>query len=346
MGRARPGRTVTIIVSLVIVGLVTWGIYAAFASSAATPQTTFRPLSNHASRAHEVYVLIFVLAGIVFVGIMALTLIFSLLFRERPGQTAMQFHGNARLEVVWTLIPVLIVVAMAVPTFATIHDTTGAAPDNALQVTAIGHQWWFEFQYPELGIVTANELHIPVDRPVNITLESKDVIHSFWVPQLAGKIDMVPGHTNRLWFTPNEARPEPFLAQCAEFCGLSHANMRFRVFVRTTADFDAWAKATAADRPAPATDVMKAGEQQFATSGCVGCHTVSGNPTAQGKVGPDLTHFGSRTTMAAGTLDQNDESLRRWLANPQSVKPGSLMPNLHLSADAMDKLVPYLEGLK
>ncbi|MEX2445831.1 MAG: cytochrome c oxidase subunit II [Dehalococcoidia bacterium] len=345
----RRGRIVAIIGSLLIVGVVTALTYVWFADSldgVKYPMTQWAPLGDNAAAIHDVYILIFILAGIVFVGIMALTLIFSLVYRERPGQVARQFHGNSRLEVLWTLIPVLIVVVMAVPTFSTIAETHAPAPEGALEVRAIGHQWWFEFEYPELGITTANELHIPVDRAVNVTLESEDVIHSFWVPRLAGKVDMVPGRVNRLWFTPFEASDEPYLGQCAEFCGMAHANMRFRVFVETQDDFDAWVTAASADRPEPESDVMVAGEQQFLQSGCVGCHTVRGNSVAQGDVGPDLSNIGSRTTIAAGMLDNTPENMRRWLSDPPEVKPGSLMPDLELSDEAIDRLVAYLEGLE
>ena len=349
MGGSRPGRWILILGSLAVVGVLSWLIYLAFAESTDAirqPMTTFVPKSDNAELVHGVYKFIFVLAGGVFVGIMAITLIFSLLYRERPGQVARQFHGNSRLEVVWTLIPSILVVAMAVPTFSVMSVTSKPPPDNALKVIAIGHQWWWEFQYPELGITTANELHLPVNRPVSVILQSGDVIHSFWVPQLSGKIDNVPGHNNHLWFTPTEARPEPYLGQCAEFCGISHANMRFRVFVRTPGDFEGWAKGAAADRTAPTADLAKAGEQQFLASGCIACHTVKGQQGAVGKIGPDLSHFASRTTMASGTLDRTPGNIRKWLANPPAVKPGALMPNLGLSPEALDKLVAYLDGLK
>ncbi|MFA7248811.1 MAG: cytochrome c oxidase subunit II [Dehalococcoidia bacterium] len=339
--------------AVVVVGVLTGLIYLAFAESVdaiAQPMTTWVPRSDNAELVHGVYRLIFILAGIVFAAIMVLTLVVSILYRERPGQLARQFHGNSRLEVIWTLIPVLIVVAISVPTFSAMAATSKPAPDDALKVIAIGHQWWWEFQYPEQGITTANELHLPVGRPVSITLTSKDVIHSFWVPQLSGKTDNVPGHDNHLWFTPTEARPEPYLGQCAEFCGLSHANMRFRVFVSTQGDFDAWTKATAAPRTAPTADLAKAGEQQFVASGCVGCHAVQGQAAAVGKIGPDLTHFASRTTLGSGIMDNNPDNLRRWLSDLDSVKPGTVMGEFlkgqPLSKDALDKLVAYLEGLK
>ena len=349
MGGSRPGRIVAIIGSLAVVGVVTALIYFAFAESydaVRQPMTTFVPKSDTGALVHEVYKFVFILAGIVFVIIMAATLIFSLVYRERPGQVARQFHGNSRLEVIWTLLPVLIVVAIAVPTYQTMAITTKPPPADALKVIAIGHQWWWEFQYPELGITTANELHLPVNRAVSVTLESKDVIHSFWVPQLTGKVDNVPGHDNHLWFTPTEARAEPYFAQCAEFCGLSHANMRFRVFVSSSGDFDTWTKATVANRATPTEALAVAGAQQFIASGCIGCHTVQGQDSAVGKIGPNLTHLASRTTIAGATLDRTPENVRRWLHDPQAVKPGALMPNLGLTPEALDKLVAYLDGLK
>lgn len=277
------------------------------------------------------YTLIMWLAGIVFVAVMALTAGFTLMFRERPGRTAQQIHGNTRLEVIWTMIPVAIVVAMAVPTISTIQTQAQPAPADALKVVAIGHQWWFEFQYPDLGISTANELRIPEGKAVQFELRSVDVIHSFWVPQIAGKVDMVPGHTNFLIFSGNTARPEPYLGQCAELCGFSHANMRFRVFVDTPADFDTWATHAAGKGATPVSPLAKQGQEVFNRSACIGCHTVNGS-VAQGKTGPDLTHVGARTTIAAGTLANNEENLVKWIHNSADVKPGSLMPPMGKSA--------------
>ena len=303
-------------------------------------------MSDNTQNIHAVYEIVFWLAAIVFVFILILTLAFTLMFREKEGVTAQQFHGNSKLEVVLLAVPVLIVVAMMVPSFKAIAQNTADPPEGALEVIAIGHQWWFEFQYPELGLTTANELHVPVGRAVSIKLKSADVIHSFWVPQLVGKIDMMPGHENHLWFTPDTASDDPYFAQCAEFCGASHANMRFRVFVDTVPKFDAWSKATAAEAAKPTTDIAKAGEQQFALSGCIGCHAVNGNPLAQGKVGPNLTHVGSRTTIASGILHNDTDGMHKWLSNPPAVKPGSKMPNLGLNDDQIQKLTGYLQSLK
>ena len=313
------------------------------------PQTTVEPKSDYADTVQGVYVIIFWVAAVVFVGVLAAILVISIVFRERPGREARQFHGNTRLEVVWTLIPVVIVVIISVPTFKAIADTTDPPPAEALEITVVGHQWWFEFEYPELGIVTANEIHIPVDQPVSFTLLSDDVIHSFWVPQLAGKVDIVPGHANELWFTPNEVRAEPYLGQCAEFCGTSHANMRFRVYVDTPADFDAWVANELGDAAEPVDDALVVGQQLFLTNACIGCHTIKGT-IAAGTIGPNLTHVGGRATIAAGILDNTTpDDMVRWIMNPDEEKPGVvLMPASEesLSSDEIRSIVAYLQSLK
>ena len=202
----------------------------------------------------------------------------------------------------WGMWPILftsviIIAIIAVPTVNAIVDESKPPAADAVNVQAIGHQWWFEFQYPDLGITTANELHVPVDKPVHFELRSADVIHSFWVPQIAGKVDMVPGHTNFLTFTATAARPEPYLGQCAELCGFSHANMRFRVFVDTQSDFDSWSKNATAKAVTPVSPLAKQGQEIFNRSACIGCHTVNGTAAA-GKTAPDLSHVGARTTIA------------------------------------------------
>ncbi|MEE8338278.1 MAG: cytochrome c oxidase subunit II [Dehalococcoidia bacterium] len=301
-------------------------LLAIAATACSDPMTTIDPQSDFADTVQGVYLIVTILAAIVFVAVLALTLILAIVFRERPGREARQFDGNTRLEIVWTIIPVAIVTVIAVPTFYAIADTTKPAPDDAITITVTGHQWWFEFEYEDFGLVTANEIHIPTGRAASFLLRSDDVIHSFWVPQLAGKVDMLPGHENTLWFTPNDdaARPRPYLGQCAEFCGLSHANMRFRVYVDTPEDFAAWIAAQQADRVEPANEAIAAGETLFLANACIGCHTVKGT-SAAGQIGPELSHIGGRSTIAAGIMDNNRENLIRWISNPQREKPGVVM---------------------
>ena len=217
--------------------------------------------------------------------------------------------------------------------------------DDALEVRVIGHQWWWSFEYPELGIVTANELRIPVGEVIHLTMESKDVIHSFWVPRLAGKMDVIPNRVNAMWFTADE--PGIYYGQCAEFCGTSHANMRFRVIAMPREDFDRWVEGRlTAEAWEPANDLVARGQAIFESTGtCFACHNVDGT-SASGTVGPDLTDFGSRTTLAAGMLANAPENLEAWLRDPQEVKPGALMPKLPLSDDDIEALIAFLHSLE
>jgi cytochrome c oxidase subunit 2 len=325
-------------------------LLALAAAACSDPMTTTDPQSDFADTVHGVYQIVTILAAIVFVAVLALTLILAIVFHERPGRRAQQFHGNSKLEVVWTIIPVAIVTVIAIPTFRAIADTTDPAPDDAITIAVTGHQWWFEFEYEGTGLVTANEIHIPAGRATSFLLRSDDVIHSFWVPQLAGKVDLIPGHENELWFTPHEnaARPEPYLGQCAEFCGLSHANMRFRVYVDTPQNFSAWIEAQQASRIAPANEATAAGETLFLSSSCVGCHTVKGTAAA-GSIGPDLSHIGSRSTIASGIMDNDRESLIRWISNPDREKPGVvLMPAFEsqMTQEQIASIADYLLSLQ
>jgi len=210
----------------------------------------------------------------------------------------------------------------------------------------VGNQWWWEIRYPQLGIVTANELHVPVSddarpMPTFITLESVDVIHSFWVPQLGGKLDVIPGKTNRTWVEPRT--PGTYVGQCAEFCGVQHAGMLLRVTVHPKDEFDRWVaaqQAAAADVPA-----VRAGRDVFTSVACINCHTVRGTP-ANGLFGPDLTHLMSRATLGAGVAPNTPDNLRAWVNDPAALKPGALMPAMKLSKDQLDSLVAYLATLR
>lgn len=293
---------------------------------------------------------VFPIATFFFFLVMVLTIVIVVKFREKdPDAAPKQLHGNTLLEAGWTAIPAAILLVVGVMTVATVVDINREPTGrDVLQVTVVGHQWWWEYQYPEQNVTTANELHIPVGTKVNLTLESDDVIHSFWAPKLAGKVDVIPGRENKMTIAAD--RPGTYYGSCTEYCGLSHANMRVRVIAMDRADFRAWARQQAqpglrADAGTAAAD----GETLFRTKGCSGCHTVKGY--AVGKVGPDLTHFASRQTFAGAIFDRNNENLRRWLLDPPKEKPmdpdnNMGMPNLNLTDDEITKLIAYLNTLK
>lgn len=275
--------------------------------------------------------------------VVELLLVYALLrFRRRPGDTGRpdQVHGHTALEVAWTMAPAAILFFIAIPTVRTIFETQQAElpqPDP-LEVRVVGHQWWWEFEYPEQGIVTANELHLPRGRTARFTLTSADVIHSFWVPRLGGKRDLNPGSENILWFTPDSAGE--FEGQCAEFCGTSHAYMRMKVVVDEPDAFERWVEGLR--QPAPIDSI---GFTTFLASGCAACHAIAGTP-AQGKLGPPLTDVGRRTTIAAGLYPNTPDHLAAWLRNPDSLKPAALMPDLNLSEARIDSLIAFLHGLR
>ena len=301
---------------------------------------TLDPVSDFGVEIMDVYEDLLWWTGGIFVVVELLLLYALIRYRKRRGDSATpsQVHGFTALEIGWTLIPAAILFFIAIPTVRAIFLVQGSPPDTPLEVTVIGHQWWWEFQYPELGIVTANELHVPVGRTANLTLASADVIHSFWVPRIGGKRDLNPGSENRLWFTPTETGT--YYGQCAELCGTSHANMRMRVMVDDSATFAQWVESM--QQPARPDS---AGAMTFLISGCAACHTIAGT-AAQGKVGPNLTNVGRRTTLAAGMIPNTPETMARWLSSPDSVKPGALMPDLNLDEQRLRDLVGFLEGLR
>jgi cytochrome c oxidase subunit 2 len=265
-------------------------------------------------------------------------------FRARPGAPMpAQTHGRAWLEIAWTLGPALVLLFIAVPTIQVIFRTQSTAkPADALEITVRGYQWWWEFRYPGLDVVTANELYLPAGRPVVFTLQGPDVIHSFWIPKLGGKRDVVPGRHNAITVVPES--PGEFWGQCAEFCGISHANMGMRVVVQTADDFARWSAAQRAPAAEPSGDIAAAGKALFAASACVGCHTIRG--VSAGTLGPDLTHFGSRRTLAGGMLPNVPEHLGEWVRNAPGLKPGVKMPPFPFTDEQVRALTTYLSGLK
>lgn len=309
-----------------------------------SPQTTLDPRSDFAGASHRIFLQIFWWDTAIFVVVAAILLLAVLRFRERdPAALPRQVRGNARLELGWTIAPAIILTFIAFPTVSAIFQTQAPPTPDALKVRVIGHQWWWEFRYPDLGVTTATDLYLPVGQRVALELSSIDVIHSFWVPALGGKRDTPPGQLNRILLTP--AAPGDYPGQCAEFCGASHANMRHWAVVLSAPDFQAWVARQKAPPAEPADGSPAAqGRQAFTTHACVGCHTIQG--VSGGQLGPDLTHFASRKTIAGGMLPNTPGNVARWLKNPPDVKPGSLMPNLNLPDAQVAALVAYLSSLK
>ena len=308
------------------------------------PQSALHPESDYARALDGLFRGIFWWAVLVFVVVESLLLFILLRYWQRAGAaTPKPTHGHTVLEIAWTIAPALILVFIAVPTMRTIFTTQAPPAPNALRIAVIGHQWWWEYRYPDLGIVTANELHVPVGRPVVLEITTADVIHSFWAPALGGKRDLIPGHVNRITFTAESIGT--ISGQCAEFCGASHANMRLRVMVDADSTFRAWvaaqqAPARAVARGSPA----QAGQDALRRYGCIACHAITG--VSAGVIGPNLTHVGSRTTIAAGVLPNTDVDLARWITDPPGVKPGAKMPKLPVQPQDLTAIVAYLRSLK
>jgi cytochrome c oxidase subunit 2 len=370
--------------------LGTSGIYVALlaflaACQADYPNTTFVPHSDYGRAIDFLWDRLLFLGTIVFILVEGALIYVMIRYRRREtDQRPPQTHGNVVIEVIWTLIPAFILLFIAIPTVRTIFTTQAKATPGALEIDVVGHQWWWEFKYPEYGITTANEIYLPVGRTVNFKLNSNDVIHSFWIPQLGGKRDAVTNRTNYIWLTPDSTlQPSVWNGFCTEYCGSSHAKMRFRVFTVKPDQFASWvahqrapavfgATAPAADTGsrAAAANVLLAsmgslppgyiypreqlpeyakphtpipgnvtftrgltgnaarGQQIYSSAACIGCHAIAGNPMSVGTVGPNLTHFGSRSTIGAGSFPNTPAYLALWIKNARAMKPDILMPTL------------------
>ena len=306
-------------------------------------------LSTRSPQAHNIALLwwwMLAAATIVFFGAMAMLLV-AWFRRGAPGLPFLGERENVNEGMVLLFgigVPLVALVALfAVSDVYLVGQTSPPNPSStAMTIDVIGHQFWWEVHYPRSGAVTANEIHIPVDTRVNVVATSADVIHSFWVPALNRKIDMIPGRRNRLLLYAD--RVGEYRGQCAQFCGPQHANMAMEVFVQTPAAFGAWLKNMSAPARAAAPGEATAGEHVFMTSQCASCHTIGGTP-AQGTVGPNLTHLATRTTLAANSIPNTPSELAAWISNPQAIKPGSLMPDLGLSRVQVNELVAYLDSL-
>lgn len=310
----------------------------------------FEPVSTPAQKIHELAELVLAICAGIFLVVAGLLVYVIFRFRARAGdekEEPPQIYGSNNLEAAWTIVPVIIVVVLFLATARTINEVEMKEPmEGALEVTVVGHRWWWEFEYPEYGILTANELHIPVSttespRPTFLWLESQDVVHSFWIPRLAGKTDVVPNRRNTLWIDTSE--PGLYLGQCAEYCGTQHAHMLLRVYVHSQEDFEAWVKSQQA--PDVVDPDVAAGRELFQRTACINCHTLDGT-VADGTYGPTLSHLMSRKTIGAGAAFNNEENLRKWVQDPAIFKPGVRMPDMKLSSEEVDQLVAYLVTLK
>lgn len=364
--------------------------------------------SNKTTPAHEINDLsMFVLGitGLIFVGVGSLLVYAIVKFRARKGDTTEppQVFGSIQIELSWTIIPILIIVVLFLTTARVLFSVQDAPkPKDALDVIVVGHQFWWEFRYPQYNVVTANELHLPVSskdapRPAFMKLTSADVMHSFWVPQLDGKTDVLPNRVNEMWIDPRETGL--YVGQCAQFCGPEHAKMLLRVYVDTPEQFNAWitsqqrtqaelsavpggpqgsaneaapnsgnkagvveAATTKAPQNSPPNSPMtrgnvtpslgesqeisaQMGQYVFEHEACISCHTVAGT-VATGRYGPDLTHLMSRETIASGAIPNTKENLLSWINDPEQIKPGCLMPAMHLSTRQDEQITAYLMTLK
>ena len=312
------------------------------------PLDSLSPEGPYARSIDELFWITFWIAVGVFVIVQGALLLSVFVFKEKPeSPEPKQIHGNTKLEILWTVIPVLILAAIAVPTVQTIFDLA-REPEDALKIEVIGHQWWFEYKYPDYGITTANVLVIPADKPVRLEMWSNDVLHNYWVPKLNGKRYLVPGQTTYLNLHADS--PDEFWAQCGEYCGLSHSKMRGRVLSLSQKDFDIWVANEQKNATAFSNEDLSLaaeGQQVYLNAGCTQCHVVNGVWDVQGdRIAPNLTHFAVRNVFAGAALENNRENLTRWLANPAEVKPGTFMPNLELTESEINALIAYLETLK
>jgi cytochrome c oxidase subunit 2 len=342
------GRTIGVLV------LLTGILLAAHLCAAESPGSNpipsiFNPHSTPAESIYHLSLFVLGITALIFLVVFSLLLYVVVKFRERAadgGREPAQVYGSTQIELAWTVIPILIVVVLFLATARVIHAIQNAPkPSTALEVTVIGHQFWWEFRYPTLGIVTANELHIPVSdsahpRPTFLKLLSADTDHSFWVPQLAGKTDLIPNRVNEMWVDPQRAGI--YLGQCAQYCGTQHAKMLLEVSVDGPEAFENW---VLAQKQAVSDENESAGKRVFETTACVSCHAVSGT-RAMGRFGPDLTHLMSRRTIASGAAENTADNLRLWIENPDAIKPGSLMPAMKLNDTDLNALVHYLETLR
>lgn len=333
------------------------GLLASISISSALASSTdehrigniFKPLTTPGQQEFDTAILALLVCAAIFVIVGGLIVYTMIRYRRRSSddqEEPPQVYGSNQIEAAWTVIPILIVFVLIMVSARVVAGVQNAkVPANALHATVIGHQWWWEINYPSLGVVSANELHVPAQgsqhQPTFVKLESADVIHSFWIPQLQGKVDVIPNRDNEIWMDPEQ--PGTYLGNCAEYCGTQHANMLIRVVVNPEDEFKRWVEGQ--KQPAVEDASVADDKRIYQSLSCVSCHTVRGT-TSAGKFGPDLTHLMSRQTLASGVLRNTPQNLRSWLKDPQVIKPGCLMPDMHLTGKELDAVVSYLVTLK
>jgi cytochrome c oxidase subunit 2 len=325
-------------------------VFARADAHSLSPTNIFAPASTPADTIFGLSIFVLAVTAAIFVVVFSLLLYAVVRFRKRAdddGREPPQVYGSNQVELAWTVIPILVVVALFMATARVIASVQKAEePPNAIEVIAIGHQFWWEYRYPALHVVTANELHVPVSDPAHpiptfIKLLSADTDHSFWLPRLAGKTDLIPNRTNHTWIDPHETGI--YVGQCAQYCGTQHAKMLLRVYVQSWDEFDRWIQEQS--QIAHVSGTASEGQHIFETTACINCHAISGT-VADGRFGPDLSHLMSRDTIAAGAAANTPENLRRWIRDPAAIKPGSRMPAMELNDRELDAVTAYLMTLR
>ena len=341
--RTAAPRSFRLVAALCLLTLVLAGC-----SAEHYPQTTLLPRGDFARIADDLLDTTVKWALLVFVLVEGVLVYAIFRFRGKPGDPEPhQTHGNTTVEIIWTVIPALILAAIAVPTVKAIFETSAVPGKDALTIEVVGHQWWWEFRSPEYNLTTANEMHVPLGRTVSLRMGSSDVTHSFWVPQLAAKRDVFANRETRMWFKAEAEGDYP--GQCAEFCGIQHGRMAHRIKAQKPEEFQAWVAHMQTLGPKPpqaaAPNPQYAeGEKLFTAKGCIACHSLVAVNAPKGMIGPNLANVGARSYIAAGTLKNTDQNLAHWIRDPQGIKKGVLMPNLGVTEAEAQALVAYLRA--
>ena len=333
-GARRNLRSVAVVASLVLPPVA--------ACSESSP-SILSPSGPSAQRTEALWWFMFAVSTVVVAFVTVLLLVGALRRRRRAEERQEPRWARALLIGGGIVFPVIVLSVLWGLTLRDVAETSSPPGEPTVRIEVDGRRWWWDVRYPELGVVTANEIHVPVGETVELVLTSDDIIHSFWVPQLAGKTDMIPGRTNRMWIRADS--PGVYRGQCAEFCGLQHAHMAFLVIADPPDMFDDWVAAQQVTPTEPTDPTLARGREVFLQSACIGCHTIQGTD-ATGTLGPDLTHVASRQTLGAATIPNTESNLRAWIPNAPAFKPGVLMPPIPLSSEELDALVAYLESLK